>query len=136
MKVRKFEALNVWIKSQDLAVDVYRDFKDIKDFGFNDQIKRAVISISNNIAEGFDRSSAADFSRFLYFAIASCSEVRSMLYIAERLEYISQELRIKRCAQSDEIAKMITGLIKYLKTCKNATNNYFPNGGIFPLLKS
>lgn len=122
MKVQKFEELNVWVKSQDLAVDIYRDFKHLKDFGFNDQIKRAAISVSNNIAEGFDRSSAADFSRFLYIAMASCSEVRSMLYLAERLEYIPQELRIKLCAQSDEIAKMITGLIKYLKTYKKTKN--------------
>ncbi|NNC46603.1 MAG: four helix bundle protein, partial [Winogradskyella sp.] len=80
MAVQKFEDLLVWQKSQDLAVLIYSAFKDNNDFSFRDQIKRATVSISNNIAEGFDRNSNADFSRFLYFALASNSEVRSMLY--------------------------------------------------------
>ncbi len=67
MAVKKFEDLLVWQKSQDLAVAVYSAFKDNKDFSFRDQIKRASVSISNNVAEGFDRNSNADFSRFYIF---------------------------------------------------------------------
>ena len=67
MAVLKFEELLVWKKSQDLAVEIYAHFQENKDFSFRDQIKRAAVSISNNIAEGFDRNSNADFKRFLYF---------------------------------------------------------------------
>ena len=65
MAVKKFEELLVWQKAQDLSVAIYLYFKDNKDFSFRDQIKRASVSIPNNIAERFDRNSNADFSRFL-----------------------------------------------------------------------
>lgn len=91
MAVLKFEDLLVWQKSQDLAVIIYTAFKDNKDFSFRDQIKRAAVSISNNIAEGFDRNSNADFSRFLYFSLASNSEVRSMLYLSIRLGFLEKK---------------------------------------------
>lgn len=73
MTVQRFEDLKVWQKSQDLAVAIYKHFYQIRDFGFRDQISRSSVSISNNIAEGFDRSSNADFKRFLYFSLASSS---------------------------------------------------------------
>jgi four helix bundle protein len=65
MAIQKFEDIIVWQKGQDLAVEIYALFRDSRDFGFRDQICRATVSISNNIAEGFDRSSNADFKRFL-----------------------------------------------------------------------
>lgn len=67
MTVQRFEDLKVWKKSQDLAVEVYRNFSDSRDFGYRDQLTRASVSISNNIAEGFERSSNVDFKRFLHF---------------------------------------------------------------------
>lgn len=70
MAVQKFEDLLVWQKSQDLAINIYELFAHSKDFAFRDQITKASVSISNNIAEGFDRNSNADFSRFLYFALS------------------------------------------------------------------
>jgi four helix bundle protein len=82
MKIQKFEDIIAWQKAQNLAVVLYKTFVNLKDYGFKDQMTRAAISISNNIAEGFDRSTDADFSRFLYVAIGSSSEVRSMLYLA------------------------------------------------------
>ena len=91
MAIQKFEDIIAWQKAQEFAVEIYTVFKDLRDFSFRDQVCRAVVSISNNIAEGFDRSSNADFSRFLYIAIGSCSEVKSMLYLAVRLKYISNE---------------------------------------------
>jgi four helix bundle protein len=115
MAIQKFEDIKAWHKAQDLAVDVYCTCRNLKDYGFKDQICRAVVSISNNIAEGFDRSSDADFSRFLYIAIGSCSEVKSMLYLAERLEYINAESKSIYLAKADEISKIIRGLIKSLK---------------------
>lgn len=115
MGVKRFEELLVWQKSQDLSVAIYKHFKDSKDFAFKDQITRASVSISNNIAEGFDRNSNADFKRFLYFSLASNSEVRSMLHLSIRLKFIEKELALQLIDNTDEISKMIRGLIKSLK---------------------
>ena len=99
MAIQKFEDIIAWQKAQDLAVDVYSEFPYLKDHGFRDQICR--VSVSNNIAEGFDRNSDADFARFLYFAIPSCSEVRSMLYLSGGLDYISDERKIYLVLKSE-----------------------------------
>src|ERR1022692_4526980 len=120
MAIQKFEDIIAWQKAQDFSVIIYSVFGLSKDFGFKDQISRAAISISNNIAEGFDRSSDADFNRFLYFAFGSCSEVRSMLYLAERLNYLKLEKRVQLIDNANEISKIITGLIKSLTNKPNA----------------
>ncbi|HSI76508.1 MAG TPA: four helix bundle protein [Lunatimonas sp.] len=114
MAIQKFEDIIAWQKAQDLAVEIYTVFQTSKDFGFRDQICRAVVSVSNNIAEGFDRSSDADFKRFLYISIASCSEVKSMLHLAEKLTYISDEQKVNLLKNADEVSKITRGLIKSL----------------------
>lgn len=115
MTVQRFEDLKVWQKSQDLAVEIYTTFKMTKGFGFKDQIARASVSISNNIAEGFERSSNADFKRFLYFALASNSEVRSMLYLSERLSYIDKGVSQTLIDKTNEVSKMLYAFIKSMK---------------------
>ncbi|RRQ50402.1 four helix bundle protein [Maribacter algicola] len=115
MTIQRFEDLVVWQKAQDLAVLVYQNFTDSKDFGFRDQITRASVSISNNIAEGFERSSNSDFKRFLYFSLASNSELRSMLYLAKRLNYIDSDLALKLINETNEISKMLYSFIKSMK---------------------
>ena len=112
MVIQKFEDIIAWQKAQDLGVEIFIAFGDLKHFGFRDQICNAVVSISNNIAEGFDRSSDADFSRFLYIASGSASEVKSMLYLAGRIGFINKDTRLKLIGQADEVSKIIRGLIK------------------------
>jgi four helix bundle protein len=119
MAIQKFEDIIAWQKGQDFAVEIYSVFNELRDFGFRDQICRSVVSISNNIAEGFDRSSDADFSRFLYISIGSGSEVKSMLYLAARLKYISDEQKIKLLEEANEISKITRGLIKSLTIKKS-----------------
>ena len=102
-------------KRQDLAVDSYLIFEDIRDFGFKNQIQRAVVSISNNIAEGFDRFSDKEFIRFLNISLSSCNEVKSMLYLSCRLNYISKEQSRTLILQSEEINRIIRGFIKSLR---------------------
>ena len=116
MAFKKFEEIIAWQKAQDLAVNIYEIFIINEDRAFKNQICRAVISISNNIAEGFDRSSKADFIRFLYISISSCSEVKSMLYLANRLNYISEIEKNDLLNKADEVSKIIRGLMKFLKT--------------------
>jgi four helix bundle protein len=115
MVLEKFEDIIAWQKAQDLAVLIYATFRDIKDYSFKDQVCRAVVSISNNIAEGFDRNSDADFSRFLYIAISSSSETRSMLYLANKLGYINTDKRDELLAKANEVSMIIRGLIKAIK---------------------
>jgi len=115
MQIIKFEDIIAWQKAQDLAVEVYKAFDHLKDFGFKDQICRATISISNNIAEGFDRSSNADFKRFLFISLASCSEVKSMLYLGERLNYLKKDEAESLRRNCVEISKITSGFIKSLK---------------------
>jgi four helix bundle protein len=114
MTFKKFEEILAWQKAQDLAVLIYGIFQSSKDYGFRDQITRAAVSISNNIAEGFERGSDPEFGRFLYISLGSSSEVKSMIYLAERLGYVSSETRENIIQQSGEINKIIYGLIKSL----------------------
>jgi len=101
-------------KSIELAELIYKELKDIKDYGFKDQIQRAVVSISNNIAEWFERQSNKEFKYFLFVAKWSCWETKSMLYLANKLWYISKEKRDEYINLSIEISKMIYSFIKTL----------------------
>lgn len=65
MKILRFEDIIAWQKGQEFAVEIYRLFRSLKDYGFKDQICRAAVSITNNIAEGFDRKSDAYLQSFL-----------------------------------------------------------------------
>jgi four helix bundle protein len=116
MKIKKFEDIIAWQKAQDFTVEIYSTFKLLKDYSFRDQVYRASVSISNNIAEGFDRSSNVDFKRFLYISLSSCSEVKSMLYLAERLKYIDIKNRDILLNKATEVSMIITGLIKSITT--------------------
>lgn len=115
MAVKKFEDLIVWQKAQDFSVLIYKNFSILKDYSFNNQITRASVSISNNIAEGFDRKTNPDFIRFLYISTSSNSEVRSMLYLSERLEYLSSNETKGLIEKSNEISRMLYGLIQSMK---------------------
>lgn len=110
--MKKFEDLLVWQKAKELYLKLNSIFKSNKDFFFRDQILRAALSISNNIAEGFERQSEKEFRFFLFVAKGSCGEVRSMLYLSESLNYISQNQKDEFLASAQEISKMLGGLIK------------------------
>ncbi|MBS3913432.1 MAG: four helix bundle protein [Bacteroidetes bacterium] len=114
MIIKRFEYLVAWQKAQDLAVDVYKIFNRQKDYGFKDQILQAVVSISNNIAKGFERGTNTEFRRFIRISNGSCSEVRSMLHLAIRLHYLDAESYHKLTSQSSEISRILIGLSKSL----------------------
>lgn len=90
MTIEKFEDILSWQKSKNLAVFVYKTLDGNKDYGFKDQMQRAAVSISNNIAEGYERKSNKEFKQFLYVAKGSCGEVRSMAYVGLELGYINK----------------------------------------------
>ncbi len=114
MKINKFEDIIAWQKAGKLSLEIYDTFSNCPDFSFLNQIKRAVISIMNNIAEGFERNTNKEFRNFLFIAKGSCAEVRSMLYLAYRLNYINKGRFNKLTLLTIEISKLLSGLIKTL----------------------
>lgn len=114
-KVEKFEDLIVWQDSRELVKQIYQQFSNLKDWSFRDQIQRASISIMNNIAEGFERNSDNDFKRFLIIAKASCGEVRSMIYTAQDLDYITKSEGKKLKENCLKISSGLGSFIKYLR---------------------
>lgn len=92
--IQRFEDIQAWQLGRELTRRVYeitREGAFSRDFGLRDQIQRASISITSNIAEGFERKSPAEFARFLLIARGSAAEVRSQLYAALDLGYIDPE---------------------------------------------
>lgn len=121
MKIEKFEDLEIWQNSMELIPLIYEiTYKEkiSRDFGFKDQIRRAVISISNNIAEGFERQSNSEFIKFLFYAKGSAGEVRSMFYAAHKIGYISDPELKKYRNMLLELSKHISNFIKYLRKTK------------------
>lgn len=114
MKFYRFEDIIAWQKAKELTKEIYLLFEKSNDFVFKDQIQRAAISIMNNIAEGFERKSNNEFKHFLFIAKGSCGEVRSMLSLALEIKRIQTTEYEHLYKMSEEISKMISGLIKTL----------------------
>ncbi len=114
MKVERFEDILAWQRARGLAEKIYKQFASCKDYGFKDQIQRAVVSIMNNIAEGFERKSNLEFKQFLYIAKGSCGEVRSMLYLAKDVLMLNENTFSGLLAETEVISKMLSNFIKKL----------------------
>ena len=116
--IRRFEDLKAWQLGRELVKTVYvltqnQPFK--KDYGLVDQIRRASVSVMNNVAEGFERGSNKDFVKFLFIARGSAGEVRSMLYVAMDLKLITQQEFDATYDISIQTSRIIWGLIKSLR---------------------
>ena len=124
--IQRFEDLIVWQESRQLCAEIYNAFRSNKDRSFNDQIQRAVVSIMNNTAEGFDRSRATkdnkQFISFLNIANGSCGEVKSMLYLAQDLQILSAEQAEILRNKCLSISLKLTALIGTLQD-NNGQNN-------------
>lgn len=109
----RFEKLDVWHKAIELADKVYlatEAFPSDERFGLTNQMRRASVSISSNIAEGSSRSSDREYARFVEIAYGSVMEIVSQLYIAQRRQFINEE-RFKAIYQlCDDVARMLSGL--------------------------
>jgi len=120
--INRFEDIEAWKKARMLRKEVYaltRRKECLKDYAFNDQIKRSAISVMLNIAEGFARRSNNEFRQFLYIAHGSVAEVQSALYIALDEEYIAKDTFETLYALCDETSMRIAGFIKYLNSIPN-----------------
>lgn len=116
--MRPHEQLDVWKKSIDFTVEVYKiteNFPKDERFGLISQIRRASVSIAANIAEGAGRKSDKEFLNFLSMSQGSASEVETELLIAFRLGYIADEPFQSLMLKMDEIGRMITGLCSHIR---------------------
>jgi len=117
-RVGRFEDLDAWQVSRRLTNEIYsltRLPPVSRDFGFVDQIRRAAVSVMNNVAEGFERGSNKEFAKFLFIARGSSGEVRSMLYLAMDQGYVDEaafESCKELCVRTSQI---LWGLIKHLQ---------------------
>ena len=125
MKYRRFEELPVWQESAELARRMY-EFTSLEPLrrhpGLRDQLERAALSVSNNVAEGFERGTTNELLAFLYIARGSAGEVRSMLRVLEGWQafgnFKSQISDLRgRC---EKISKQLYGWIENLKTSEIA----------------
>jgi four helix bundle protein len=116
--IQSFQDLVVWPKAIALVIETYRisrPFPDEERFGLTAQIRRAVVSVPSNIAEGHGRHHTADFCRFLSIARGSVKEVECDYVIAEKLAYVTaDDLSLAR-SLSDEISRMLSGLQRTLR---------------------
>lgn len=115
MQGKNHKELLVWQKAIQLVVDVYNLIRLLpkeETYGLSDQMRRAAISIPSNIAEGNARSSLKDMVHFLYIAQGSRAELETQLELCELIGYISKERLEPVLMQTQEIGRMLSGLIK------------------------
>ncbi len=110
-----YEKLVVWQKSMDFVIFVYeitKKFPKNEDYALTSQIRRAVISVPSNIAEGSRRNTQKDFAHFLTMSLGSLAELDTQIKIAERLKYVSKKDEIELYEKLSEIMRMLNKLIE------------------------
>lgn len=113
-----FENLDVWneaIEFADIVYSLTRNFPDTEKFGLTNQMRRAAVSISSNIAEGSSRSSRADFARFVEIAAGSLFEVVSESTVAKRQGFLSEDDYNKIYGGCEKQSRMLSGLRRSLR---------------------
>lgn len=116
--IRTFEDIDAWKAGRSLTQSVYRVTRNqrfARDFALRDQIRRAAISITSNIAEGFERNRRREFAQFLRYAKASAGEVRSQLYVAFDEGYIDEQTFVTLRDEARSTSRQIQGFIRYLE---------------------
>jgi len=129
-RIKSFEDLTCWQEARALVQLAYSASavgELSRDFGTRDQLRRAALSVMNNIAEGFGRDSNKQFIRFLDIAQSSCMEVKSISYVLDDMNWLTSEHIKQLRARTDKIIVLTRGLIKYLRAHpKPATLNSEP----------
>lgn len=117
MKITNFKDFEIWKISLGITKDIY-DYtakaQFSKDYGLRDQIRRAIVSVSSNIVEGFEKNNPNEFIRYLRISIGSVGEVRNQLEIARVVGYISERELLYVDEKLINLSKQIGGFIRYL----------------------
>jgi four helix bundle protein len=116
--IQKFEEIEAWQKGRELTRRIYQLTTKggfARDFTLKDQIKRAAISITSNIAEGFERGGNREFIQFLSTSKGSASELKSQLYVALDVGNVDQKEFDELYNQAHSIVLLLGGFMKYLQ---------------------
>jgi|SRR3989344_2753036 len=114
-KIKNFTDLIAWKEAHNLVLFVYETTKKFpreESFGLTNQTRRAVISVTSNIAEGFGRRTAKDKSNFYTMASTSLAELQNQMLAARDLRYITKEEFAQFAEQSIRVGKLLSGLIR------------------------
>lgn len=121
--IRSFTDLDTWQEGHKLVILIYkasREFPREEQFGLTNQIRRAAISITSNIAEGFSRHSFKEKAQFYSIALGSLTEVQSQLIIGKDIGYLSKDGYEKLATQTIIVSKLCNGLIKKSRSILNS----------------
>lgn len=124
--IKMFEDLEIWQFSKSICVEFYSicNIKPISyDYGIRDQIRRSAVSISSNIAEGFEYDNNKDLMRFLRYAKGSTVELRNQLIILFETKMVSQDFYLEMNAKLMLLSRKTATLINYLKKYENDKNH-------------
>ncbi|CAH1552830.1 four helix bundle protein [Vibrio rotiferianus] len=106
-----YEKLDVWKRSRQLSIDVYRQLHSCRDFGFKDQITRSALSVPSNIAEGCERVSLKERGRFLSIAKGSVGEFKTQADIGSAVGFIPSNVGGAWQKEASDISRMLAALI-------------------------
>jgi len=126
-KIVTFSDLYAWKEGHKLVLMIYKITKSFplqEKFALTDQMCRAVVSITSNIAEGFSRQGIREKIQFYLMAKGSLTEIQNQLYIARDVKYITAEHFNEICSQTIVVHKLITGLIKSVKNFNYVQKNH------------
>lgn len=127
---QRFEDIEAWQKGRELTQAVYQASRNgafSKDFDLRDQIRKACISITSNIAEGFERNSIVAFHHFLVIAKGSAGEVKSQLYVALGEDYIDQTTFDRLYGLATTTIRQTGGLMRYLRKIRKRNQERKPS---------
>ena len=122
--------LDAWREAVELTISVYHatdNFPKEHRFALTEQIHRAALSVASNIAEGAARQTKKEFANYLHIAQGSLSELDTQLEIAKRFKFLSNEQWHTLDQQMHHIDKLLSGLIKYLKSGKPQRTPPYPS---------
>ena len=118
-KIKSFTDLDAWKEGHKLVLDIYRitkNFPEEEQFGLTNQLRRAGVSFTSNITEGFSRNSYKEKLQFYSMALGSLTEIQNQLLIVKDIGYITAEEFTKLAEQTVKISKITNGLIKKSKS--------------------
>ena len=116
--MRNFRELDIWKEGRIIVKSTYllmRQMPDAEKFGLTSQIKRSVISIPSNIAEGCAKSSEKDLCRFLEISLGSCFELETQLLLCSDVEYLNEDLVLKQIESVQLLEKRISSFMSFLR---------------------
>jgi four helix bundle protein len=117
---QSFEELEVWKRACQLAVRLYEQLREWREFGLCNQMRRAAVSIASNIAEGAERG-GTDFIRYLTIARGSAAELRTQCYLASKIGLLTTDQMNPLVDELKQISKMLTGLARSVKPPQEIT---------------